>query len=94
MTRLFLMLALCAPLVVGAQGWPSAKPITLIVPFTPGGNVDFAGRVFAMRLQDRLAHLDHSPRHAGTFFMAPDGVHHLEGHLLSPLLASDAQGLA
>ena len=54
MTRLLLTLALCVPLLAGAQAWPSAKPITLIVPFTPGGNVDFAGRVFATRLQERL----------------------------------------
>jgi tripartite-type tricarboxylate transporter receptor subunit TctC len=54
MTRLLITLALCAPLLAGAQGWPSARPITLIVPFTPGGNVDFAGRLFATRLQERL----------------------------------------
>jgi len=54
MTRLLITLALCVPLVAGAQGWPSARPITLIVPFTPGGNVDFAGRLFATRLQEKL----------------------------------------
>jgi tripartite-type tricarboxylate transporter receptor subunit TctC len=54
MTRLLITLVLCVPLLAGAQGWPSARPITLIVPFTPGGNVDFAGRVFATRLQDKL----------------------------------------
>jgi tripartite-type tricarboxylate transporter receptor subunit TctC len=54
MMRLFLLVALCAPLVAAAQGWPAARPITLIVPFTPGGNVDFAGRVLATRLQEKL----------------------------------------
>src|SRR2546423_13061631 len=54
MTRLLLLLALCVPLLAGAQAWPTARPITLIVPFTPGGNVDFAGRVLATRLQERL----------------------------------------
>ena len=54
MTRLLFTLALCLPFAVAAQSWPAARPITLIVPFTPGGNVDFAGRVLATRLQDRL----------------------------------------
>ena len=54
MKRIATVIALCAPLLAWAQGWPSARPITLIVPFTPGGNVDFAGRVLATRLQERL----------------------------------------
>ncbi|MFT3822189.1 MAG: tripartite tricarboxylate transporter substrate binding protein [Rubrivivax sp.] len=42
------------PLAVRAQpAWPS-KPITLIVPFSAGGNVDTTARLIAQRLQDRL----------------------------------------
>jgi len=34
--------------------WPAAKPITLIVPFSAGGNVDVTGRLIAQRLGERL----------------------------------------
>ena len=54
MRRWIAALALCLPLAAWAQAWPKAKPITLIVPFTPGGNVDFAARLFATRLQQTL----------------------------------------
>ncbi|HYL23958.1 MAG TPA: tripartite tricarboxylate transporter substrate binding protein [Burkholderiales bacterium] len=50
----FLLLALWWPMLALAQGWPAAKPITLIVPFPPGGNVDFSARLFATRLAERL----------------------------------------
>lgn len=34
--------------------WPAAKPITLIVPYSPGGSVDFIARLIATRLGERL----------------------------------------
>jgi tripartite-type tricarboxylate transporter receptor subunit TctC len=39
-----------------AQGpaWPTAKPVTLIVPFTAGGSVDFIARQVATKLGERL----------------------------------------
>ena len=52
MTRLLALLALCClPFAGGAQSYP-AKPVTLIVPFPPGGSTDIIGRIAA----DGLAH--------------------------------------
>ena len=34
--------------------WPTAKPITLIVPFSAGGNVDTTARLIGQKLADRL----------------------------------------
>jgi tripartite-type tricarboxylate transporter receptor subunit TctC len=44
--------ALC-PAAATAQAYPS-KPIRLIVPFPPGGGVDFVGRVVGQRLGERV----------------------------------------
>src|SRR5258708_9609894 len=54
MIRLLAAIALCFPLTCAARSWPAARPITMIVPFPPGGNVDFAARVLATRLNDTL----------------------------------------
>ncbi|QNK71145.1 Bug family tripartite tricarboxylate transporter substrate binding protein [Variovorax sp. PAMC26660] len=46
------LLALALPLVAGAafaQAWPT-KPITLIVPFPPGGPTDVASRIVAQKM--------------------------------------------
>lgn len=34
--------------------WPGAKPITYVVPFTPGGSTDVIGRTLAQQLTDSL----------------------------------------
>lgn len=51
--------ALLAPLLAvsaacAAAPWPAAKPITLIVPVSAGGNVDTTARLVAQRLGERL----------------------------------------
>jgi len=58
--RLFLSVvtlaaALCvAPAACAADAWPAAKPLTLIVPVSPGGNVDTTARLVAQKLSERL----------------------------------------
>jgi len=52
-----LVLASC--LVAGTAAaqtgsWPGARPITLIVPYSAGGSVDFSARLVATRLGERL----------------------------------------
>jgi tripartite-type tricarboxylate transporter receptor subunit TctC len=49
--------ALAAGLVycseASAQDWP-ARPVTMIVPYAPGGNIDQAARVFGRELSEKL----------------------------------------
>jgi tripartite-type tricarboxylate transporter receptor subunit TctC len=53
--RFLLLCAALLPTLASAQApWPAAKPITLIVPYTAGGSVDFNARLVANRLADRL----------------------------------------
>src|SRR4030088_2018598 len=49
--------ALAAGLLCGAgaaaQEWPT-RPVTMIVPYAPGGNIDQAARVFGRELSEKL----------------------------------------
>jgi len=50
---LALLLAAVLALPAVAQEWPS-KPVHLVVPYPPGGNVDSAARIVADQLQQKL----------------------------------------
>jgi len=50
---LALLATLAAPTLAHAQEWPT-KPIRIVVPYPPGGNVDGAARIIATELQKSL----------------------------------------
>jgi tripartite-type tricarboxylate transporter receptor subunit TctC len=52
-TRLIAAIAFAAPIAAAAQAWP-AKPVRMLVPFPPGGGVDFAARIVGKHLSERL----------------------------------------
>lgn len=87
--RLLLAALLCAAGLAHAQGWP-AKPIHLVVPFTPGGSSDILGRAIAQKLQEAWGQpvvIDNVPGAGGSLGAdrvakaAPDGYTLLLGHI-------------
>jgi len=48
------LVAAAAGTAASAQGWPTAKPITMVVPVPPGPTVDMLARLVAAKLQDSL----------------------------------------
>jgi tripartite-type tricarboxylate transporter receptor subunit TctC len=49
------LFALCGIRTSHAQDWPT-RPVTMVVPFAPGGVYDTLGRVYAAALSDSLGH--------------------------------------
>ncbi|MET0963638.1 MAG: tripartite tricarboxylate transporter substrate binding protein [Noviherbaspirillum sp.] len=68
--------------LANAQTWPAAKPVTLLVPFPPGGSTDMIARTLSSKLHDKLGGLfvvQNTPGAGGTLGAttakraAPDG---------------------
>ena len=81
MKKTLMGLALAFSAAVGAQTWPD-KPVTLVVPFPPGGSTDNIARVLAQKLPEKLGGswiIDNKPGATGTIGAAfvkraaPDG---------------------
>jgi len=81
MKRMFAALALGLALTTSVQAWPT-KPVTIVVPFPPGGSTDMLARSIAPVLQEKLGQpfvIDNKPGATGTIgatFVkraAPDG---------------------
>jgi tripartite-type tricarboxylate transporter receptor subunit TctC len=53
LARCLALILVCSAGFVHAQGWPD-KPVRLVVPYPPGGNVDSAARIISGKLQEAL----------------------------------------
>ena len=54
-----------APAPASAQAWPTAKPITIVVPLPPGPSVDMIARIVAIKLSESLGQTVIVENHGG-----------------------------
>src|SRR5262245_38237254 len=100
---LALLFVVAGPQLGRAQDWP-ARPIKLVVPFSPGGTADTLGRVFAQALSERLGQQVYVENRAGAGGMSasaqvaraePDGytllVSGVASHVIAPVLSSRSE---
>lgn len=68
-TLIGLALAIAATVNAIAAGYPTEKPVTMVVPFPPGGSTDAIARVLAQKLPEKLGGnwiIDNKPGATGT----------------------------
>src|SRR5262245_17264329 len=100
---LALLFVVAGPQLGRAQDWP-ARPIKLVVPFSPGGTADTLGRVFAQALSERLGQQVYVENRAGAGGMSasaqvaraePDGytllVSGVASHVIAPVLSTRSE---
>ncbi|HRP22217.1 MAG TPA: tripartite tricarboxylate transporter substrate binding protein [Alicycliphilus sp.] len=98
-----LALGLAATSAALAQAWPAARPVTLLVPFPPGGSTDMIARTLGPKVQEKLGGtfiVDNKPGAGGTLGAglakraAPDGytlfVSSLGPFVIGPHLVKNA----
>ena len=101
MSRLLPVLLLVCAANVAAQSWP-AKPVTLLIPFPPGGSTDILGRITAEGLGRELGQpfvVDNRAGAGGAIGAkaiadaAPDGytlgMATVSTHVVNPIVRSD-----
>jgi tripartite-type tricarboxylate transporter receptor subunit TctC len=79
-----ILLAVLAALPAGAQTFPS-RSIRLIVPYAPGGIVDYAGRLVAQRLTETMGQnvvVDNRPGAGGVIGIETASRANADGHTL------------